>query len=165
MNESQVLGNRILFIENWFRLHPGIYDGLKRDELRTLYSALGDTRKALEQSDIILANQVNDEKTLQVLSADALDSSGVLGSKELLALASRFSQFENIRAALRIRTADLLAANHHNKLALKTYELEFNGPASYARLAKERHRNLLKFVGLTPATVPAKGDSSLSQPD
>lgn len=142
VDESQVLGSKIARIESWFRQYPGVYDAVKRDELRTLYATLGDQTKAFEQSDIILANQLNDEKTLVLLSEAATDSNGMVSIKRLLSIASGFPQFEYVRAALRMRAADLLAGNGQNKAALATYQLVSNGPISYARLAKEKSRNL-----------------------
>lgn len=153
VDESQVLGSKITRIEWWFRQHPGVYDAVKRDELRTLYSTLGDETRAFEQSDIILANQLNDEKTILLLSEAATDNNGTISIKRLLGIASRFPQFEYVRAALRMRAADLLAGNGQTKAALATYQLVFNGPASYARLAKEKSRNLdgLKASTMSPA--------------
>lgn len=142
MNESQVIGSKITQLENWFRQHPGNYDPIKRDELRTLYSTLGDETKSLEQSDIILANQVSDGKTMQLLSESASDNDGAMNVMSLLGITKRFPQFEYVRAAVRIRAADLFAANGQTKVALATYQLVFNGPANYARLAKEKYRNL-----------------------
>lgn len=142
VNESQVLGSKITQIEMWFRQHPGVYDAVKRDELRTLYSTLGDETKAFEQSDIILANQINDEKTLLLLSRAASDTNGTVSIRRLLGVASRFPQFENVRAAVQIRAADLLAGEGRTKAALATYQLAFNAPPSYARLAKGKYRDL-----------------------
>lgn len=153
MDESQVLGSKIARIENWFREHPGVYDAVKRDELRTLYATLGDETKAFEQSDIILANQINDEKTVLLLSEAATDNTGSVSIRRLLGMASRFSQFENVRAAVRIRAADLLTSNGRIKEALATYQLVFNAPAGYARSAKEKYRQLerVRASQLAPA--------------
>lgn len=156
VNESQVLGSKITRIENWFREHPGVYDAVKRDELRTLYATLGDETKAFEQSDIVLANQLNDQKTLLLLSESATNNNGTISIKHLLGVASRFPQFAYVGAAVRIRAADLLASNGQTKAALATYQLVFNGPGNYAQLAKEKSKNLdrLKTSILRPGDSP-----------
>ena len=63
MREIGILGQKIETLEAWFRAHPGAFNALKRDELRTLYNLLGNEAMAMQQSDIILANRLNDERT------------------------------------------------------------------------------------------------------
>lgn len=122
--------------------HPGVYDAVRRDELRTLYTTLGDETKAYQQSDIILGNQLNDEKTLVLLTRAATAMNGTVSAGRLLEIANRFSQFENVGAASRLRAADLLASEGRTKSAIDTYKLVFSAPGSYAQLAKEKYRNL-----------------------
>lgn len=142
MDEAQVLGKRITHLESWFAEHPGVYDLLKRDELRTLYATFGDDEKALEQSDIILANQLNDEKTILLLGEPSTISSGDTTVELLLNLATRFPQFKYVQAAARIRAADLMVENRQTKLAAATYRLAFSSPGRYAIVARGKYEAL-----------------------
>lgn len=142
MDEAQILGSRIKDLENWFEGHRGMYDGLKRDELRTLYVTAGAEAKGFQQSDIILANQFNDEKTLLVLSASSTDSSGVASVDRLQQIALRFPQFQYVRAASLTRAADLLAERGQVKVALALYLQAISGPTKYGELAKSKYLKL-----------------------
>ena len=142
MDEAQVLGSRIRALESWFEKHPGVYDGLKRDELRTLYRTVGDETKSVQQSDIILANQFNDEKTLLVLSEATADSDGIAPADQLQLIASRFPQFQYVRAASLSRAAELVADRGQRKVAMSIYRQALSGPAQYADLAKRRYLKL-----------------------
>lgn len=144
VDESQVLGSKIAQLESWFRRHPGVYDAVKRDELRTLYTALGDETKAFQQSDIILSNQPNDKKTIVLLSQAATATNGKTSARQLIEIASRFPQFTNVSASARLRAADLLTSEGRTKAALDTYKLVFDGPETYASLAREKYQNLEK---------------------
>lgn len=142
MDEAQILGSRIKDLENWFERHRGMYDGLRRDELRTLYITAGDETKGIQQSDIILANQFNDEKTLLVLSASSTDSSGVVSVDRLQQIASRFPQFQYVRAASLTRAADLLAERGQVKVALALYRQAISGPTKYSESARSKYLKL-----------------------
>jgi hypothetical protein len=142
VDEAQILGSRIRDLENWFEGHRGVYDGLKRDELRTLYITAGDETKGIQQSDIILANQFNDEKTLLVLSASSTDSSEVVSVDRLQLIAARFPQFQYVRSASLTRAADLLAARGQVKAALAPYRQAVSGPTKYSELAKSKYLKL-----------------------
>jgi hypothetical protein len=118
-----------------------MYDALKRDELRTLYVTAGDEAKGIQQSDIILANQFNDEKTLLVLSASPADNS-VVSVDRLQQIASRFPQFQYVRAASLIRAADLLAEHGQVKSALALYRRAISGPTNYSESARSKYQKL-----------------------
>lgn len=145
MDEAQLLGSRIRDLENWFEGHRGVYDGLKRDELRTLYVTAGNETKGIQQSDIILANQFNDEKTLLVLSASSPDSREVVPVDRLQLIATRFPQFQYVRAAALTRAADLLAGRGQVKAALSLYKQAASGPAKYGELARSKYLKLKRI--------------------
>ncbi len=144
MDEAQVLGKRITQLEVWFAEHPGAYDSLKRDELRTLYTTFGDDEKALQQSDIILANQSNDEKTLLLLAEPSTVSFGGTSVEILLNLATRFPRFKYVQAAAWIRAADLMIEQKQTKMASAIYKQAFSSPAKYAALARSKYQSLVK---------------------
>lgn len=125
-------------------MNPGVYDAIRRDELRTLYATLDDETKSMEQSDIILAHQINDGKTIQLLAIAARDRTESVNIMSLLEIAKRFPQFEYVRAAVRIHAGDLSARSGQKGAALATYRQVFSGPAGYARIAREKFRNLDK---------------------
>lgn len=137
-----MLGSRISVLESWFEKHPGVYDGLKRDELRTLYRTLGDEAKSIQQSDIILANQLNDEKTLLLLSEVATENDSTASANQLQLIASRFPQFQYVRAASLTRAAELVANRGQTKAAMAIYRQALSGPAPYADLAKRKYLKL-----------------------
>lgn len=107
-----------------------------------MYTALGSEFKALKQSEIILKNQINDAKTLQLLSDAATDESGNVNIGKLQSMASRYPDFEYVAAAVKLYVADLLAKRGRIGSALASYQTVFNGPAEYAKLAKERYQSL-----------------------
>lgn len=106
-----------------------------------MYVTAGDEAKGIQQSDIILANQFNDEKTLLVLSASSADNS-VVSVDRLQQIASRFPQFQYVRAASLIRAADLLAERGQVKSALALYRQAISGPTKYSESARSKYQKL-----------------------
>jgi hypothetical protein len=147
VREIGILGQKIEALETWFRLHPGVFNALKRDELRTLYNLLGNEAMSMQQSDIILANRVNDERTMQRLLQNTEEVPAAKRSTELLGLAARFPRFRYVQAALRLQAADLLASNGQRKLAETSYRLVFDGPGKYAQLARDKYSALVRKGG------------------
>ncbi len=156
MDEAQVLGKRITQLEVWFAEHPGVYDLLKRDELRTLYATFGDDEKALEQSDIILASQLNDEKTLLLLAEPSTISSGNTTVELLLNLAIRYPQYKFVQAAARIRAADLMLENNQKKIAVAIYRQAISSPGQYAALARGKYETLVAAGSKVPVVKKSK---------
>lgn len=147
MREIGILGQKIETLEAWFRAHPGAFNALKRDELRTLYNLLGNEAMAMQQSDIILANRLNDERTIQLLLQSTEDAPVLKRSNQLLDIAARFPRYRYVQAVLRLQAADLSASSGQRKLAESSYKLVFDGPGKYAQLARDKYNALVQKGG------------------
>ncbi len=147
MRDIGILGQKIETLEAWFRAHPGDFNALKRDELRTMYNLLGNEAMSMQQSDIILANRLNDERTIQLLLQSTEGAPILKRSNQLLDLAARFPRFRYVQAALRLQAADLLASSGQRKLAQASYKLVFDAPSKYAQLARDKYSAIVQKGG------------------
>jgi hypothetical protein len=140
VNDSpRIVENRVKELESSFTSQSNSYNKAKRTELRTLYMLLGNYTKALEQANIILANDINDKETLVFLSQENAYNSGRNAVERLLNLSLRYSNYRYLSAAVRIRAGDLFFEQGKKSLARDSYKLAFNGPLKYAQLARNKY--------------------------